>query len=45
MTDSKERPVLLDDLMTSPAARRLAHVVGGRTRSVTVASSVDQARI
>jgi 4-alpha-glucanotransferase len=45
MTDSKERPVLLDDLMASPAAPRLAHIVGGRTRSVTVASSVDQARI
>ena len=32
MTDEKERPVLLDELMASPAAARLARLVGGAKR-------------
>jgi 4-alpha-glucanotransferase len=45
MADAKERPVLLEALMASPAARRLAQAVGAAAGSVTVASSVDQPRI
>jgi 4-alpha-glucanotransferase len=44
MTDAKGRPVLLDDLVAGRAgdlATRLAHVVGGNTASVTVASVGD----
>ena len=41
MTDAKGRPVLLDDIVAGRAgdlAARLAHVVGDRSASVTVAS-------
>ena len=44
MTDAKGRPVLLDDLIAGRAgdlATRLAHVVGGKVASVTVASVGD----
>ena len=44
MTDAKGRPVLLDDLIAGGAgdlATRLAHVVGGKAASVTVASVGD----
>jgi 4-alpha-glucanotransferase len=44
MADAGGRPVLLDDLMAAPTARRLAQVVAGGSRSVTVASSGDQPR-
>ncbi len=44
MAGADGRPVLLDDLMAAPDARRLAQVVAGGGRSVTVASSDDQPR-
>ncbi|MGH8890362.1 MAG: 4-alpha-glucanotransferase, partial [Acidothermaceae bacterium] len=43
MADARGRPVLLDELMDSPRARRLAHVVADPDASVTVASAGDQA--
>jgi len=44
MTDARRRPVLLEDLMTSTRARRLALVVADPAASVTVASDGEPAQ-